>query len=330
MKIVCVGAGGIMRNAHLPAYRKAGFEVAAIYDTHQETAQAVADEFQIPLVANAIQDLPSDGIYDFATPAAALPALLEAIPDGSWCLLQKPMGENLAQAQEILEICERKGHKAAVNFQLRWAPYSLALKQVLAEGKIGEIVDVDIKVNVLTPWAIWYFLELAPRMEIVYHSIHYIDFVRDLLGEPKHVWARAIKHPDSPKLESSRSSIYLDYGDSLRATINTYHAHKGGPKYQESYIKVEGTKGCVRVQMGLNLNYPSGGEDLCELWTESSGEWESLPFDGSWIPDAFEGPMRAMMAWRDGGEAPPTEVHNAIKTMSIVERAYQASDKFQS
>jgi predicted dehydrogenase len=30
---VIIGAGGIVRNAHLPAYRKAGFPVAAIVDS---------------------------------------------------------------------------------------------------------------------------------------------------------------------------------------------------------------------------------------------------------------------------------------------------------
>lgn len=315
-----------MRNAHLPAYAKAGFEVAAIYDTNRELALALAGDFGIPLVGASVAGLPSGLIYDFATPAAALPDLLEAIPDGSWCLLQKPMGEDLAQARQIVDICERKGHHAAVNFQLRSAPYVVAMKQSIASGRIGEIVDVDIRVNVETPWAIWYFLELAPRMEIVYHSIHYVDLVRDLLGEPFDVWARAIKHPDSLKLESSRSCIYLDYGDSLRATIQTYHAHKAGPKYQESSIKVEGTKGCLRVQMGLNLNYPAGGEDLCEIWCEGDADWTPLAFSGSWIPDAFVGPMQAMMDWKAGGPAPTTEIHDALKTMELVERAYAASD----
>jgi len=34
--IVLIGAGGIVRDAHLPAYRKAGFTVASIFDANQE------------------------------------------------------------------------------------------------------------------------------------------------------------------------------------------------------------------------------------------------------------------------------------------------------
>ena len=36
--IICIGAGGIMRDAHLPAYKKAGFRVAGIFDL--DTARA--------------------------------------------------------------------------------------------------------------------------------------------------------------------------------------------------------------------------------------------------------------------------------------------------
>jgi predicted dehydrogenase len=222
--IVCVGAGGIMRNAHLPAYQMCGFEPVGIFDYKTELAQELAAEFNIPYVAESLEDIiataPADAIFDLATPANAIAEILRKLPDGAFVLMQKPMGETLAQAEEIVEVCDAKNLKAAVNFQLRWAPYTLALKSLLQSGELGDLLDLEFKINVHTPWAIWYFLELAPRMEMVYHSIHYIDLIRDILGEPKDVWARAIKHPDAPKLESSRSFAYFEYGDNLRATVS--------------------------------------------------------------------------------------------------------------
>ncbi|HLO99615.1 MAG TPA: Gfo/Idh/MocA family oxidoreductase [Fimbriimonas sp.] len=326
-RIVCIGAGGIMRNAHLPAYQTAGFDVVALIDTNLASAKELAEKFDIAHVSADLADVPSGAIYDVATPPSTYVEILSELPDESYCLIQKPLGETYSQALDVLEVCEKKGHRSAANFQLRWCPYVVAMKQAIAAGEIGELVDVDFRVNVHTPWAGWPFLEQSPRMEIVYHSIHYIDLIRDLLGEPSNVWARAIKHPDSPKLESSRSSIYLDYGDWLRGTIQTYHAHKAGAKYQESSIKVEGTKGCIRIQMGLNLNYPVGGADLCEIWRDGDSGWTPLAFSGSWIPDAFVGPMQAMLDWKSSGVFPVTEIHDAMKTMELVERAYAASDQ---
>ena len=329
--IVCIGAGGIMRNAHLPAYRMCGFDVVSVSDLNPQLAEDLAKDFGIPFSKTLEQQLanaPSDAIFDLATPAVSIADILRQLPDNAYVLMQKPMGETLAQAEEILSVCEEKGLRAAVNFQLRWAPYTLCLKSLLESGSLGELLDFEFKINVHTPWAIWYFLELAPRMEMVYHSIHYIDLVRDILGEPKNIWARAIKHPDAPKLESSRSSIYFEYGDQLRATVNTYHAHKAGPKHQQSYLKLEGTKGVAWFQMGLNLNYPEGGEDIFEYWLEGDDGWTQVPMEGGWFPHAFRGPMSAMMDWKAGGPAPSTEVHQSIQTMRLVEAAYQASDAF--
>ena len=216
--------------------------------------------------------------------------------------------------------------RAAANHQLRWAPYTLALKSLIESGELGDLVDLEFKINVYTPWQDWPFLEKSPRMEMVYHSIHYTDLIRHLYGEPYAVWARAIKHPVAPKLESCRSFQYFEYGDWNRATISTYHAHRAGPKYEESYLKLEGTKGVALFQMGLNLSYPQGGPDKFEYWLEGDQDWTEVALEGGWFPHAFRGPMSAMMAWRAGGEAPSTEIHDALKTMQLVEDAYVASD----
>jgi predicted dehydrogenase len=309
-----------------------GFEVVGIYDTNLQFAEELAHQYDIPLVANSLEELiikaPKDAIFDLATPPSTYASILKSLPDGASVLIQKPIGETLNEAIEVVKICEAKNLRAAANHQLRWAPYTLALKSLIDSGKLGDLVDLEFKVNVHTPWADWPFLEQSPRMEIVYHSIHYIDLIRDLYGEPNKIWARSIKHAVAPKLDSCRSFIYLDYGDWNRATISTYHAHRAGPKYQESYIKIEGTKGAARIQMGLNLNYPKGGPDKFEYWLEGAQDWIEVPLEGGWFPHAFRGPMSAMMDWQAGNAAPSTEIHDALRTMQLVDNAYQASDRF--
>lgn len=321
-----------MRNAHLPAYRMCGFEVVGIYDTDPSLAEELAEKFGIPFVAGSLLELiasaPVDCIFDLATPPKTYAEILRALPDGAYVLIQKPIGESLYDAEEVVRICDEKQLSAAANHQLRWAPYTLALKSLIASGELGDLIDLEFKINVYTPWQDWPFLEKSPRMEMVYHSIHYTDLIRHLYGEPKAIWARAIKHVAAPKLESCRSFQYFEYGDWNRASISTYHAHKAGPKYQESYLKLEGTKGVARIQMGLNLNYPQGGPDKFEYWLEGFDEWVEVPLEGGWFPHAFRGPMSAMMDWQAGGPPPSTEIHDALKTMQLVEDAYAASDSF--
>lgn len=323
--ITVIGAGAIVRHAHLPAYKLAGFPVHGIYDIDLSRAESLAKEFGIghvyPNLEQAVSSSPGN-IFDLAVPASAIAETLAELPDEAHVLIQKPMGETLTQAETILLVCRQKELHAAVNFQLRTAPYSLAARDIIARGLIGDVLEVDVKVTVQMPWADWSFLELSPRMEIVYHSIHYIDFVRCLLGDPRGVKANTIKHPASPKLHSSRSAVILDYGDYCRAQVVTYHAHDFGSEEQESRIRIEGTEGCIVIQLGLNLDYPAGGPD--QLRYVRKGEpWTNVPLEGSWFPHAFIGTMASMQRWAEDPLAiPETEVHNAFHTMLVVEAAY--------
>jgi predicted dehydrogenase len=328
--ICAIGAGGIMQHAHLPAYKLAGFEVAAIYDVMTQSAFALAEEFDIPNVSDSVDHMvkqfENDVVYDLATPASQIAATLRRLPDGAAVLIQKPMGEDMAQAEEVLAICREKELKAAVNFQLRTAPYSLVARDIVGRGLIGDILEIEAKVCVHTPWEIWYFLELAPRMEIVYHSIHYLDLIRSLIGDPVNVKANTIKHPLSPNLHSSRSAIILEYSDMLRAQVNTYHGHKWGTQEQESYFKIEGTRGAIKFQMGLNMNYPDGLEDWL-IWTnEDQDGWQKVALEGSWFPHAFIGTMASVQSWAEDADAvPETNVEDAFRTMALVEACYKSA-----
>jgi Oxidoreductase family, NAD-binding Rossmann fold len=100
--------------------------VASIFDLDRAKAQSLADAFAIGNVADsleqAVQTAPEGAVFDVATPAAAHPSVIPQLPNGSGLLMQKPMGETLAQAREIRELCRGKNLTAAVNFQLRFAP----------------------------------------------------------------------------------------------------------------------------------------------------------------------------------------------------------------
>ena len=330
--IVIIGAGSIVQTAHLPAYRLAKFSVAGIFDPDHEKAMKVAHDFQIPMVYNSIKELVSQEgtgvIYDVAVPASAMIGVLEQLPDYAFVLMQKPMGENEQQAQHILDLCTQKRITAGVNLQLRYAPYIIMAKQMIAAGWLGDICDVEIYVNVYTPWQLWNFLFSAPRVEILYHSIHYIDLVRNLLGNPLGVYAKTTGHPGMDALHSVRSNIIMDYGDMIRANILTNHAHGFGLKNQDAYIKIEGTKGAIKIRMGLLMNYPEGVPDQFEyviLNDSPSIKWEVLPVNGSWFPHAFIGSMAEIMkAKTDHTYKPDNSVEDCIYTMRCVEAAYSS------
>ncbi|QGW30067.1 gfo/Idh/MocA family oxidoreductase [Phnomibacter ginsenosidimutans] len=335
LPVYIIGAGGIVNAAHLPAYRLAGFNVQGICDIDVTKAQTTAAAFGIPHVFECpeemLQQLPTNAVVDIAVPGPALIPLLQQIPDGTPVLLQKPMGENMQEAQQILEICRSKKLNAAVNFQLRYAPFILEVKKMLQSGQLGEINDIEINVSVYTPWHLWDFLMQSPRVEILYHSIHYVDLIRHMLGNPQTIYAKSTRHPSMPKLAAVRSNIIMDYGDMIRGNIFTNHCHNYGKPKQHSYIKFEGSKGAVLINFGALINYPRGEADSFEYVFLQEGQepvWQERKIEGSWFPHAFIGSMEQLMLSVAGGKnAPDNSVEDCIHTMACVEAAYASSEQ---
>lgn len=330
--IVIVGAGGIVRDAHLPAYRKAGFPVWGIVDVAPEKARALADEYGIAHVFAAVRDAvaqaPDDAVYDLALMPEHVPDVLEALPEGSAVLIQKPLGHSLDQATALREACHRRGLIAAVNTQLRFAPYVAEARRLIAAGDIGEVYDFELRVTVETPWHMFPQVFGQKRLEFTMHSVHYMDLARSFFGDPDGVSATTVRHPEKPDIATTRSTIILRYRDRpLRVVIGTNHDHDFGPRHQESFIKWEGTRGAIRARMGLLMDYPDGVPDSLEVARHGDREWAPIPFEGSWFPDAFIGSMAVLQRFVAGEiDELPTSVDDVIRTMAVVEAAYRSED----
>lgn len=328
LPIAIIGAGAIVRTAHLPVYRRLGFPVAGVYDVNCAAARQTAAMFQVDRVFHSLDEACGlDGVvYDLAVPGDQILDILRRLPEGSGVLMQKPMGRDLDEARRIREIAHERGLIAAVNLQLRFSPNMLALRDLIGAGTLGTLVDIDVRIVIDQPWHNWTFLEGAPRLEVPYHSIHYIDAIRSFAGEPDGVYCRAVTHPELPRLRDTRSSIVLDYGDRIRCSLVLNHTHRAGPRYRESVMLVEGTLGAARLTMGVNLSYPTGPADTMEIFTDEA--WRTLPLRGSWFIEAFEGPISNLQRAIAGEDATlVSSVDDAIKTMAIVEACYESNER---
>ncbi len=331
--IVVIGAGGIVRDAHLPAYRRYGFPVHGIVNRTRSRAQALADEYGIEHVyddlAEAIRSAPSDAVFDIALMPEQYEATLAALPRGSGVLIQKPLGHDGAQARRIVAICHERELVAAVNTQLRFAPYIEQARRAIAEGQIGELVDVEIRVTVRQPWELFPHVFALPRLELNMHSVHHLDLVRSFLGDPSDVMCVTLPHPERP-YANCRSTILMRYRERpVRVVVATNNEHNFGPTYEESFVKFEGTSGAIRVQLGLLLDYPRGGQDTLEIARHDRREagWQPLPFEGSWFPDAFAGSMSALQRALAGDVSGlPTSVDDVLRTMDVIDAAHLSSD----
>ena len=332
--IVTIGAGGIVRNAHLPAYAKSGFPVIAISDPAPNTADNLARDFHVARsftsTAEAVAFAPPDAVFDVAVPASQLLHILPLLPQNATVLFQKPMGDNLEEARAIRDLCRARNFTAAVNFFQRYAPNNLGAVALFHHGYLGKIHDLEIQTRTYTPWQLWTFLDHAPRLEILYHSIHYLDLVRSWLGNPQGIYCKTVRNPHCPNHAPTKTTMILDYGSNMRVFIATNHFHNFGDRYQHSFAQWEGTDGAARITMGINLDYPHGKPDTLEFAqrADPAHTWHNLPVSGEAFPDAFIGTMGALQAFAEGTVSTlPSSFEDAFQTMALVEAAYRSSDK---
>lgn len=326
--VLIIGAGGIVRDAHLPAYKKAGIPVHGVTDLDAAKSQSLSDEWSIPeiygSVADAVAACGTDVIYDIAVPPHVIASILQQLPDTAAVLIQKPMGADQSQAHAIREICRDKQLKAAMNFQLRFSPMMMAARQMIEQGRIGELLEIEVHLNIYTPWQIFPFLIPMDRVEIAVHSIHYLDTIRALAGNPKGVFARSMNDPRAADFAQTRTSVILDYGDKLRSLMSINHNHQAGRKFQSAWFRIEGTEGAMMVKLGVCFDYPNGEVD--ELWfAPNRGEWEEIPLEGGWFIESFMGTMRNLQRF-DAGEddALFASVEDSYQTMALVEACFKS------
>jgi predicted dehydrogenase len=329
-----VGCGGIVNYAHLVAYRNNGLKIVACYDANAEAARTTAEAHGIPMVYERLEDLladPAVEIVDIAVQPWHQRGIAEqALGVGKHLLCQKPLSDNLEDAQAIVAAGRRANRKVAVNQQMRWDAGIAAARDLISRGYIGQPTDAQIQVTTNTPWHMWPWLAESPRLEIEYHSIHYLDAMRSLFGDPAWVTSRHARYPKQGAKAETKTITVLDYAGGLQVLVAVNHHDESPDGY--AVFRFLGTEGIIKGTIGLMYNYPHGRPDTFEIHRHEDGpqDWQAVALEGLWIPDAFIGPMASLMDAIQTGGAPATDAADNLNTLRIVEAAYRSAAENRS
>jgi predicted dehydrogenase len=331
MGIGIVGAGDIVVNAHLPAYRIANFRVAGIYDIDKNKAKLAAQLFNIPIVFDSLEQLlESDEIevVDIAVPTKFQLAIVKkAAEAGKHMLCQKPLAETLAEAVAIVDLCARAGVRAAVNQQMRWAPGIQASRNIVERGWLGSPLQGTIQVNVSTPWELWPWITQVDHLEVMYHSIHYLDSIRYVLGmKPESVYADGARFPGQVCKGETRTLIHFKFPGETRGLVYDNHNNINPQDDWYAMFRFEGTEGSIQGTNGALYNYPVGREDTISFYSRllEAGRRYAPPLEGRWFPHAFMGSMGELMRAIEENREPDNSVADNLITMQMVFASYRS------
>lgn len=329
--IAVIGAGAIVNAAHLPAYTAGGLEVVGIYDHHADRARETADRHGVPTVYDSLEALLSDDrveVVDVAVTAAAQPGILrQVLRSGRHALAQKPFTPNAQTAAELAALADAEQRVLVVNQQLRYDEGMAAAHRMIELGWIGDVASMSIDVNIWTEWTSWPWMLDESRLEVMVHSIHYLDVIRWFLGEPELVFSVAGRTPGQAPVGETRTATTTVHAGGTIGRIHANHENASGDN--AALFRIDGSRGSIRGTLGLLYDYPSGRPDTLEVWSTvlDTDGWIPYPVTSRWVPDAFLGPMAGLLAAAATGETPRTSARDNVGTIRLIEDVYASIEQ---
>lgn len=325
--IAFVGCGGIVNYGHIPAYRASGFRMVGGFDHNRQAAENTAAAHGLSRVYGSLDELLADPqveIVDVAImPWDQLAVVEKVAAAGKHLLCQKPLSDTYADAVRMVALAKQAGVKIAVQQQFRWGQIIRAVRALLAAGWPGRLLDVQVQVSIMTPWDMWPWLASQPRLEVLYHSIHYLDALRFLFGDPALVTSRHAKHPAQKARGETKTVTIWEYAGGLQILIAVCHYDWSAGLY--SLFRVLGADGLIEGTIGSNYDYPEGRSDTIEFGSRTNPERNfAATLPGKWIPDAFYGPMASLMEAIQTGGQPLTSAEDNLGTLRVVEAGYRS------
>ena len=177
--------------------RTAGLDLQAVGSRSQESADAFAARFDIPRAHASYESLVADPDIDIVYIATPHPMHHDnarlALEHGKHVLVEKAFTVTRAQAEDLQRLAAEKGLIAMEAMWTRYLPHMVRIREIIADGTLGEIRSVmaDHTQSLPTdPAHRLNALELGGGA-LLDLGIYPVSFIWDVLGEPVTVQASA-------------------------------------------------------------------------------------------------------------------------------------------
>jgi predicted dehydrogenase len=249
---------GFASIAHIPALQTlAQFEIAAVCTTRQESAEATARHFGVPLAFSDPEKLAQHPDVDLVTVTVKVPdhyrPVMAAIDAGKHVYSEWPLGRNTGEAQKMLDAAERKGVRHAVGLQGQLSPTIMYVKDLVAEGYLGRVLTASL-IGCAPNWGASLdrayqadFANGANLMTIT--GGHQIDALCHCLGEFREVSAFAVSQRGRIPTED-QGEVPLTSPDQLAVSgilgngaVVSFQIRGGMARGTEFLFEIHGSKG---------------------------------------------------------------------------------------
>jgi len=333
LRVGISGYGLAGRYFHAPLLKGVGFEVVGALTSNPDRIAHLREDFPDAQAVSTIEELLALKLDLLVVASANIVHAEQAIAGlraGVPVVVDKPMGLNFAQTQEIVNVSKETGVPVTTYFNRKWDSESLTIKKVLASGVLGDIFRLDSRFERFRPesnphsWREFMsydegggkLLDLQP---------HLVSIALDWFGpaDLKYASVRSIR-----KMADDDSLLVLQHASGVDSYLSASEVMGStGPR-----IRLSGTKGSLIIHeldpqeaMLRSGQIPTGGKwptstsskaflHQGDLVTEIPGEDGNYAIFYSLVADAIKGSG----SW-------PVSTDEALSVARIIEEAEKIS-----
>jgi len=195
-KIIQVGVGGFGRSWVDILLNSPEWEAVAFVDINKDALDRIVEECGIEKnkcflsLDECLEKVKADALLNITPPSSHKEITVKSLKKGLHVLVEKPLSDNLEDAEEMVSISEKYGLKIMVSQNYRYRKIPRSIRSFIEKGKLGKIGYFSV------------FFQKGPRFtgfrkEMDYPllkdmAIHHFDLARYIIGkEPKKVYAES-------------------------------------------------------------------------------------------------------------------------------------------
>jgi predicted dehydrogenase len=354
IRVGIIGANpnrGFASIAHIPALQALpGFEITAVCTTRQDSADAAARHFGVPLAFSDAEKLAQHPDVDLVTVSVKVPdhyrPVMAAIEAGKHIYCEWPLGRDSDEAARMLAAAERRGVRHAVGLQGQMSPAINYAKDLIADGYVGRVLSATM-IACAPNWGATidraYQADYANGANLLTITAgHTIDALCYCLGEFRELAAFVVSQRDHIRLEGSGEMITKTSPDQLVVNgivgdgkVVSFQVRGGMTRGTAFLFEIHGEEGDLQLtatsrasmqRQELNLKGARGDSAaLADLPIPGKYRWvpESVPPDSPYnVAQLY---ARLAEGIRDGEPVSPG-FHAAVTRHRLLDAIVRASE----
>jgi 1,5-anhydro-D-fructose reductase (1,5-anhydro-D-mannitol-forming) len=248
-----IGLGRIVKGTMAPAMvAEPQCELVAAVSRDRGRADAFAEQFGVKYAYTDYDEMLANPEVDavfIATPNGQhYEQVLAAAQAGKQILCDKPMALSATQAATEVEACERAGVKLGINFHNRHLPWVRDVRQLIADGVIGDVVTIHVEASAgVTPPVDWRDDRKLAGLGTVYsQGVHVLDFL-GWIQDSQAVEVAAMFDDQGGRWQvETEAMVLMRFANGSKAYLNCNQTNG----YARNDISIYGTRGRI---VGTNL-----------------------------------------------------------------------------